>query len=59
MLVDDMVDAFQACKHPEVLDGSRREEDVRREFCDSFTGMWKSNCRWIAGLTISRSGQCR
>lgn len=36
--VDDVVRNFRPHAHPEVVDGSREEEDVRREFLESFSG---------------------
>lgn len=36
--VDDIVRNFRSHAHPEVADGSREEEDVRREFLESFSG---------------------
>lgn len=36
--VDDIMRNFRSHAHPEVADGSREEEDVRREFLESFSG---------------------
>lgn len=36
--VDDIVRNYRPHAHPEVADGSREEEDVRREFLESFSG---------------------
>lgn len=36
--VDDIVRNFRSHAHPEVAGGSREEEDVRREFLESFSG---------------------
>lgn len=38
VLVDDIVRNLRPGAHPEVVDGSRAEEDVRREFLESFSG---------------------
>lgn len=38
VFVEDIADAFKAGAHPEVLEGSREEDDVRREFLESFAG---------------------
>lgn len=36
--VDDIVRTFRSHAHLDVADGSRDEEDVRREFLESFSG---------------------
>lgn len=36
--VDDIMRNFRSHAHPEVASGSREEEDVRREFLESFSG---------------------
>lgn len=38
VFVQDIADAFKPGAHPEVLEGSREEDDVRREFLESFAG---------------------
>lgn len=40
--VDDIVRNFRSHAHPEVADESREEEDVRREFLESFSGMLRN-----------------
>ncbi|CAM9380713.1 unnamed protein product, partial [Ectocarpus sp. 12 AP-2014] len=37
VFVDDVARTFRAGAHPEVVEGSRTEEDVRREFLESFS----------------------
>ncbi|CAN0572203.1 unnamed protein product, partial [Ectocarpus sp. 12 AP-2014] len=38
VFVDDVARTFRAGEHPKVVEGSRTEEDVRREFLESFSG---------------------
>lgn len=38
VIVDDIVHNLRLSAHPAVVDGSREEEDVRREFLESFSG---------------------
>lgn len=61
--VDDIVRNFRSHAHLEVVDGSRIEEDVRREFLESFSGEQAtqrergggtSACNLVKGLANSR-----
>lgn len=38
VFIDNIAHAFRARAHPEVMEGSREEDDVRREFLESFSG---------------------
>lgn len=48
VFVEDMIKAFRATAHPEVVDGTRGKDHIQREFLESFVGKEINSipCSW-------------